>query len=131
MSLSKILNRRGLAGVGAVLSLWIASSASAETVDLSCAGAFGARDLWLSIDTGANTASFWEKGADRAQALTSAATISDQQVTWTWSTASGYPGGLVESFTFDRNTGSLTNTVTNNRRTSSDSWTCSRASKVF
>jgi hypothetical protein len=132
MDLSNNLTHVRLIAISSIIgNLMIASPARAETVDLSCSGNFGMRDTFVSIDTAANKVATWENGQNRDQAIVSPANISDQKVTWNWSTPTGYPGGLVEEFTFDRNTGALTNVVTNNGRSESNSWTCKRASRVF
>ena len=132
VSLSKVLAlRRTVVVGGAIIGFWMSSAAWAETVDLSCAGASVGSDLYVSVNTDDNSVEFWSIGTNRDQSQKSPANISDQQVTWTWTMVTGYPGGLVEKFTYDRNTAALTNIATSNGRTNSNSWTCKRASRVF
>ena len=131
MSLSNVLLPRRVVVIGAIIGFWMSSAACAETVDLACTWASVGSDLYVSVNTDANSVEFWSIGTNRDQAQKSPANISDQQVTWTWTMVTGYPGGLVEKFTYDRNTAGLTNVATSNGRTNSNSWTCKLASRVF
>src|SRR5689334_22648339 len=131
MRRSKIL-ALGRLILGAAMGLWLMAPVGAEVVDLSCIALPNqGRDIYMSIDTTASTATFWESSSSRNQGITNPATISDQQVTWHWSMPTGYQGGLVQDFTFDRNTGALGNIVMSNGRRSTNAWTCKRASRVF
>jgi hypothetical protein len=95
------------------------SFAHADTIDLICSRSSEAADISVSIDTSANTATFWSNGMTRKDATSDPATITNSQVSWSYSSpiVSG-------SFTLDRASGVLNEESTSGIKFS---WTCSKA----
>jgi hypothetical protein len=118
----------GLAAVlGTMFGVAMGSPARAEPVGLVCTPNYiGLTVYYLSIDADAGTIAYWGSGQTRSEAFTAAATVTDGQVTWTTS-----GGGLVQKYTLDRDTGALNLVMTLKRRTSTHSWICEKASRVF
>jgi len=123
MALSKI-------AVFALFGAWsvgIVVPAYAEQVELFChqAGSAEGVGLNVSIDMGASTVTEWPSGASRGDGGTQTATITSDQVSWTWVQPS-----RTFTMTLDRQTGALKQWWDYSPM-GSMSLTCVKASPVF
>ena len=123
------MNRHGKIGIAAVLgvavSQFLLMPAYAEPIDLACTTrGLSATDLYVSIDTSANTVTWWFPPTNRGD-YTAKVTITDDTVTWIERSPLN---GAQTDVIFDRNNGALTYQHSDRTR---HVWDCKKASRVF
>jgi hypothetical protein len=116
-------------GLATVLSVAVSQvflvPAYAETIDLACTTrGLSVADLYVSIDTSANTVTWWFPPNNRGD-YTAPVTIKDDTVTWILVNALN---GSHTDATFDRNNGALTYQYSDRTR---HLWDCKKTSRVF
>jgi hypothetical protein len=120
MTRLRILERALVAVLGANIGLCLLTPACAETVDLVCGQDGRTERLYVSIDAGASTVASWVSGFNRNQVSPNPASITNDQVIWTFNKSVRY--------TLDRNTGALNQVGADGR---SSQWACTKGSRVF
>ncbi len=111
--------------LGAIVGPCLLTPAYADTTDLFChqSGYAPEYGLNVSIDASASTVTAWFSTFNRGDVTPISATITNDQVTWTYQTPAG-----TDRYTLDRNSGELNDLPTNGRTIL---FACKKTTRVF